>query len=172
MHSKHARIVQSWVNAIAHWSFTLLQHCKKHIQQQQSHHLAQRFVAALSIISEVSYSFGSACSGGLFSAVASRLPNPIPRLRMNVVFFAPTSSLLWIFAYIGQKTHTSYTNSIARLKKATSSTAFVMAANMHLSVSTTAMLVYSEGTQVSRLSFVACKYRTFHNFFKISTNLR
>lgn len=45
-------------------------------------------------------------------------------------------------------------------KKHTSFTFFVLEANLPLSVSIRIILVYSEGTPVSRLNFVAYKYRT------------
>lgn len=44
---KHARAVQSCVNAIAHWSFILEQHWMQHIQQHLLNIRPQQFEAAL-----------------------------------------------------------------------------------------------------------------------------
>jgi hypothetical protein len=85
--AKHARAVQSCVNAIAHWLFILEQLWTQHMQQQRLHMLLQQLEAALTKISAASGNFGSSRPGGIFSTVAVKLPNPMPRLRRSIIFW-------------------------------------------------------------------------------------
>lgn len=90
---KHARAAHNWVNAIAHWSFILVQHWMQHMQQQWLHILPQQFEAAFMNISAASGNFASPYPGGMFSVVAVMSPNPIPRLYNNIFlkFFNSTT---------------------------------------------------------------------------------
>ncbi|KAK2991977.1 LOW QUALITY PROTEIN: hypothetical protein RJ640_002886 [Escallonia rubra] len=82
---RHAKAPpQSWASAIAHWSFIREQVRMQHMQQQWPHSLPQKLEAALTKISAASGSFGSLDPGGVFSAVAIKLPKPTPRFCSTV----------------------------------------------------------------------------------------
>ena len=85
MHSKQARAAQSWERTIAHWLFIYEQVWMKHMQQQRSTTLLQQFEAALNNISVASDDFVSSVPGGMFSAVALKLPKPTHRFP-NMIF--------------------------------------------------------------------------------------
>lgn len=88
---KHARAVQSCVNAIAHWLFILEKHWMQHIQQHLSHSLPQQFEAALMMSSAASGNFGSSTPGRMFSAVAFKLPKPTPKF-CSIILLWPWES--------------------------------------------------------------------------------
>jgi hypothetical protein len=58
----------------------------KHMQQQRSTTLPQQLEAALTSISVASDDFVSSVPGGMFSAVAVKLPKPTHRFLNMIVF--------------------------------------------------------------------------------------
>lgn len=63
----------------------------QHMQQQWFKQLPQQCVAALTNISALSFKLGSSPPGGVFSAVAAKLPKPMPNFG--------SKSVLWPWSF-------------------------------------------------------------------------
>lgn len=98
---KHPKPTQSWVNAIAHWLFIWVQTWMQHMQQKLLQQVPQQFMEALTKISTPSGPFVSSDPGWMFSVVAVKLPNPIPKGGSKIILcpcsFAPLWG--WLFFY-------------------------------------------------------------------------